>query len=396
MICHKKIFMKNRSLITGILIFLTSALYSQKFVTINDRSAVISEAVESNISARLRADSLELTSLIDNRKRCDYWFTVLSKEGNELQLSMTDCNDRLAGTKNLGSVIFSASDQEKALLIYYAIAEIIKNPFRQAAGQTEKSPVNSEPLPPADPGQHKSRYFFAPSAYNLEKGELYYNTLYFFLHDVQYGITDRFSMGMGTTIVGFPFYLTPKITFPIDGKSALALGDMLMIGTYGSRFTGNLIYLTYSRGNNFSHFTFGGGYLVFTGRDIDNRLNSPVINFSALGRISDHIYFITENYISYSKPQQTAYYYDYNTGYSTQESYSQSSFFMYNLIGFRFINKVKDVKCWQVGLSFITSAFGKIPDYYTNSNFWQIDNPPSRSLLPIPVIGYARKFGTRY
>jgi hypothetical protein len=335
--------------------------------------------------------------MIDNRKRCEYWFATLTKTGDELQLSVTDCNDKTAGSKNLGTVIFSASDQEKALLLYYAISDVIRNPYKAATPVSQATTVQQEILPPPDPGQHKSRYFFAPSSYNLEKGELYYNSLYFLLHDVQYGITDKFSMGMGTSIMGFPFYLTPKVTFPINQKSSFALGDMLIIGTYGTRFTGNLLYLTYSRGGRSGNFTVGGGFFTVGGRDIDDNVNAPVLNFSALGRISDHIYFITESYLSFTKERRTADHYDYvNYTDNIHESFYQSSFYMYNLIGFRFINKVKDVKCWQVGLSFITASFGEVPIQYSNSYYWMVDSPSGSNFIPVPVVGYARKFSAKY
>jgi hypothetical protein len=386
---------------------------AQKKIAVDDRIQVLTEPVEAALGNRLRNDSIELTSVIDNKKRCDYWFATLNKYGNDLFLSVVDCNDKVAGTKDLGSVIFSATDSEKALLLYFAISDIIRNPYLTVSNNAGAE--KNQPLPQPsglqsgpdtievanDPGQHKSRYFFSPSAYNLEKGELYYNTLYFLVHDLQYGITDQFSMGMGTTIIGFPFYVTPKFTMPLNQKSAMALGDMLIVGTYGTRFTGNLLYLTYTRGNAYSNFTVGAGFLTVGGQDITNNVNTPVFNFAALGRISDHIYFITENYFSYNNATRTGYYNNYTTGNYSEETFSQSSFIMYNMIGFRFINKVKDVKCWQIGLSFITGVFEDLPakydynDYYSEST-WYTDAPSSNIFWPIPMIAYARKFTTKY
>ncbi len=377
-------------------LLLSAPLSAQKLLSFDDRAAFLNDSAEANLATRLGNDSLSLTRMIDNRKRCDYWFARLSKTGNDLQLIITDCIDKTAGSKNLGSVIFSATDQEKALLLYYAITEIIRNPYKDVPVTIPGTPLQQETLPPIDPGQHRSRYFFAPSSYNLEKGELYYNTLYFFLHDVQYGISKDFSLGMGTSIIGFPFYLTPKVSFPVNEKSSIALGDMLMIGTYGSKFTGNLLYITYTRGNRTSHFTAGGGYLAFGGRETNNDFHAPVLNISALGRISDHIYFITENYISFSKQRKTAWNYDYSTGYSTEGSFDLNATFIYNLIGFRFINKSKDVRCWQIGLSFISMIYGEVPSPYNNHNAWSIDGATGSDVFPIPVIGYARKFSTRY
>lgn len=396
------------SALTGILVFSVCPLTAQKKLTINDKAQILSDAVEASLGERLKGDSVELTSLIDNRRRCDYWFATLQKTGSDLQLNVMDCNDRQAGSRNLGSTIFSANDPEKTLLIYFAVSDIIRNPYKNVVETTpygvtpqipspeSLNPSQNIPLPEADPGQHKTRYFFAPSSYNLGKGEMYYNSLYFLVHDVQYGMSENFSLGMGTTIFLLPFYITPKFTVPINPNSAIAVGDMLIIGTWGTKFTGNLLYLTYTRGNEYSNFTLGGGYLTFGGQDISNPIDAPVINFSALARISSHIYFITENYISFNNAKRTATYTDPNTYNQYDETFYQNSFFMYNLIGFRFINKTKDVKCWQIGLSFIVGAFEDIPPQYQGNYNWYTEAPDANRIIPIPVIGYARKFSTRY
>ena len=382
--------------LAGFILVSMNSVLSQDKLVINDRAQFLSESVESMLHDRLLTDSVELTSLIDNRKRCDYWFAALLRTGNDLQLSVLDCNDKQVGSKNLGSKILTADDSEKALLLHFAISEIVKNPYGNVVAITPSSVSQEAVLPESDPGQHRSRYLFAPSSLNLEKGELYYNTLYFLVHDVQYGISDQFSLGMGTTIIGFPFYLTPKLTLPVNEKSAFALGDMLIIGTWGASFTGNLIYATYTRGNTFNNFTVGGGYLVVGGKDISDKINAPVFNFSALAKVSSHIYFITETYASYLKVNQTGYYYDYNTGMSDEQDFDQENFLMYSFFGFRFINKNIDVKCWQVGLSFVIAAFGDIPSQYQNSDYYSTDANTVSRVIPIPMIGYARKFSTRY
>lgn len=389
-------YIYNLTSIAGMILALTSSVAGQSKLVINDRAQVLNESVELMLSDRLHSDSVELTSLIDTRKRCEYWFAALLKTGNDLQLSILDCNDKEAGSKNLGSRILTAADSEKALLLHFAIAEIVKNPYTYIAEVTPSSTPQEAGLAISDPGQHRSRYIFAPSSYNLEKGELYYNTLYFFLHDVQYGMSDQFSLGMGTTIIGFPFYVTPKLTLPVNERSVFALGDMLIIGTWGSRFTGNLLYLTYTRGDIHNNFTVGGGYLAFGGRDINNSVQAPVFNFSSLLRISSHIYFITENYASFYDMGRTAWSYNPATETGSEVKFNQNIFVMYNMLGFRFINKTRDVTCWQVGLSFITIVNGDIPPQYINSNYYSTNAGIGTDFFPVPVIGYAKKFSTRY
>ena len=396
------------TLVAGMILVSMCTVSAQHKLVINDKAQLFTESVESMLSERLRADSVELTSMIDTRSRCDYWYATLVRSGNDLQLSVTDCNDRSAGGRNLGSGIMKAIDSEKALLLYYAISDILKKPYGNGAETTpsaapielpspEVLTLNHETVVPEnDTGQHRSRYLFAPSSHNLEKGELYYNTLYFLVHDVQYGISDQFSMGMGTSIIGFPFYVTPKLTLPVNPKSAFAIGDMLIIGTWATSFTGNLLYLTYTRGDAYNNFTIGGGYLAVGGQDISNKIKAPVLNFSALARVSSHIYFITESYATFVKTTHYASYYDYNTNIYYEEEFGQDNFLMYSFFGFRFINKNIDVRCWQLGLSFVIAAFGEIPVQYQNSSYYSTDANTGNQVIPIPMIGYARKFSTRY
>lgn len=387
------------------IILAVAPVFAQSKVALTDKVQLITGETETLLKDRLQADSYELTSMIDTRKRCDYWFFTLSMKGDDLIMSVTDCNDKAAGSKNMGSKILTANDSEKALLLYFALSEILKNPYKDTVDLTPEperivTTASADTLiAKTDPGQHKTRYFFSPSSYNLEKGELYYNSLYFFVHDVQYGINNKLSIGMGTTIAGFPFYLTPKVTIPVDEKSAFSVGDMLMIGTWGTNFSGNLLYATYTRGGFYNNFTIGGGYLYLGDGEITNTTHSPVLNFAALLQVSGHIYFITENYTSVVKTKQTATYSNYNpVTYESiyyNESYQQNMFFFYGMAGFRFINRNKDVRSWQFGLSYIFRSYGEIPWVY-KGNYWYTGAYNESRFIAFPVIGYARKFSTKY
>jgi hypothetical protein len=388
------------SVVAG-LILIQNLVSAQSKLVINDRAELIDEASESLLKVRLAGDSLDLTNIIDTRMRCDYWFVDLAGMGDDVVLTVTDCNEKVAGSKNLGSKIKTAKGEEKGLLIYFAISEITGDPYKNTStpARTETEiQATGEPMV-LDPAKHQSRYFFAPSAYNLEEGELYYNSLYFFLHDVQYGLSDQFSLGIGTTIAGLPFYITPKVTIPIDDKSAFAIGDMLMVGTWGTKFFGNLLYGTYSRGGAYNNVSVGAGYLYTDEGDITLKTNTPVFNFSALLQASDHIYFITENYVSQVKTRQYAYYNYYNPNNGDyiyyDESFKLNMFFIYGMSGFRFINRTRDVISWQFGLTYLLSAYGDIPLKYGGTN-WTVNARSGSRLIAFPVIGYARKFSTRY
>jgi len=392
----------------ALMLLSTSFLIAQDKLVIKDRIQFLTEGTEMLLQERLVADSLVIASMVDTRRLCEYWFMSLLKEGDELVMQILDCEDKPVGSRNLGSRIFSATDQEKTLLLYFALTEIIKNPYREMKEAVAPTPEpaaqavviegkNVEPV--VNPEQHKSRYFFAPSSLNLEKGELYYNSLYFLVHDVQYGVSEKFSMGMGTTVSGFPFYLTPKLTIPVNDKSAFAIGDLMMLGTWGADFFGNLFYGTYTHGNAYSNITFGLGHLYVGTGDLTMNTHAPVLNFSGLGKLSDHIFFITENYISQVKTKQMALYNYFNEGTQVwvyrEETFSQKMFFIYGMTGFRFINKTKDVISWQIGLTYVYTGAEEIPGLYKTS-YWTTDAQEGSGFIAFPVIGYARKFSTRF
>jgi hypothetical protein len=81
---------------------------------------------------------------------------------------------------------------------------------------------------------------------------------------------------MGTTIVGYPFYVTPKVTVFKSSKTALALGDIFMIGTWGNFYLGNIAYGVLTIGDQFKNVSLGAGYFHVSG-DIANTINAPLM-----------------------------------------------------------------------------------------------------------------------
>jgi hypothetical protein len=201
---------------------------------------------------------------------------------------------------------------------------------------------------------------------------------------------------MGTSIAGFPFYLTPKLTIPYNEKSSFAIGDILLLGTWNTDFFGNLLYGTYTYGDFRNNISVGGGHLYTRAGEITSTTNAPVVNFSALAQMSDHIYFITENYASQVKTKQDADYHNpVNANDYRSEEFNQDVFFIYGLTGFRFINRKKDVISWQIGLTYLFRSPDDIPVQYTGTNWYTSADNESR-FITFPVIGYTRKFGVKY
>lgn len=147
-----------------------------------------------------------------------------------------------------------------------------------------------------------SRYFWANSGFNIKEGDGYYQNTWVLLNHAQFGLTDNFSLGVGTIPLflfggtATPLWISSKITFPIQKKVHLAAGVLLGtlvgggggIGIDGFGFAyGNATF-----GSTSSNLTAGLGYGVADGVFA----NRPTISIAGMFRTSKRSYIITENY----------------------------------------------------------------------------------------------------
>jgi hypothetical protein len=176
---------------------------------------------------------------------------------------------------------------------------------------------------------------------------------------------------MGTTIIGFPFYFTTKYAFPINDKSYFAIGDLLILGTYGADFVGNLLFASYTYGGSKSNITLGGGLLSSNQTD----KFAFVTNINGLLSIGKHFYLFTENYISSVK--QESYYYNNANG-----GFIEKTGIWFGISGVRFVTKKNALASFQFGLTHI-SIVDDSPSYY---------NSGGSGVIAFPTISYTKKF----
>ena len=119
------------------------------------------------------------------------------------------------------------------------------------------------------PNLHDSRYFFSPSAFGLKEGEGYHSNSYWMLWQAQYGVTDEFSIGGGTTFWGFPATLNAKYSFNIKNDINAAMGWFWVGDLFG--WTGsdmgsiiNMPYAVATKGSRENNITLGMGYNLAT------------------------------------------------------------------------------------------------------------------------------------
>jgi hypothetical protein len=146
------------------------------------------------------------------------------------------------------------------------------------------------------PNPHATRYFYAPSAIGLKKGEGYYQNTYLLLNSFNVGITNHISIGGGlellsTFITKDPiFFITPKVGFKVSEKfhagggllftriPGTTLGTMYGTGTYGSK------------DHNITS-SLGWGF-------VDGEFSQrPILTLSGMTRISKRAALVSENWL---------------------------------------------------------------------------------------------------
>lgn len=144
-----------------------------------------------------------------------------------------------------------------------------------------------------------SHYLWGQSAFGLKKGQAYYENTYLFLNAATYGVTDNFSIGVGTEVVSLLFgefpltYITPKVSIPFKG-GAVSLGTTLIhVPWDGGSETAGLLSGALTLGTLRSNITFGVGF----GYTFEDGFEDSFAPFSISGmhRVSNRIALVSEN-----------------------------------------------------------------------------------------------------
>jgi hypothetical protein len=166
-----------------------------------------------------------------------------------------------------GTVIIGTFEKEEAGNIYIKDLDgkEIYIPSVMIAQRFEATDENIKDGEYWFPNLHDTRYFFAPSAFGLRKGEGYFGHSYWMLWQMQYGITDNFSIGGGATIFGLPSTVNGKYSFNIKNDINAALGyfwvgDLFGIAGEDERSFVNMPYAVITKGSKENNITLGIGY----------------------------------------------------------------------------------------------------------------------------------------
>jgi hypothetical protein len=150
---------------------------------------------------------------------------------------------------------------------------------------------------------HVTRLLFSPTAIPLRKGEGYFSDFWLFLLSASAGVTDRFSMGGGMTLIpGIDFgdnvfYALPKFTLVNQPKVKFAVGGLLaLVGAFDSENRDaesvGVLYGVATVGGRESNLTLGSGW-GYVGSELSNK---PVLTLGGQHRIAKRMALITENW----------------------------------------------------------------------------------------------------
>ena len=149
------------------------------------------------------------------------------------------------------------------------------------------------------PDPHDTRLFFGPTGRTLAGGTGYFSDLYLFLITGAWGITDRITLGAGTSL--FPgtdffhdnvYYLTPKVALVRGESFNLAAGALIGFAGRANGSAG-VYYVAATSGRSDGSITYGLGYSYFNSRVSGD----ATLMLGGNLRIARRVSLMTENYV---------------------------------------------------------------------------------------------------
>jgi hypothetical protein len=153
--------------------------------------------------------------------------------------------------------------------------------------------LNGEFLPS---NANATRLFFAPTGRSLKKGQTSLGVYELIMPFVQYGVTDRFSVGGGTPLMfGIdeserPFWITPKLQVFETPTTQVAIG--VLHGFSMNSDGGGIGYVVGTRGSGLGSVSIGGGLAYGS-----NGTESGVVMVGAERTVRRNLKLMTENYL---------------------------------------------------------------------------------------------------
>ena len=158
-----------------------------------------------------------------------------------------------------------------------------------------------------------SRYFFAPSGFQLPKGEGYYQNTLLFYNQFSYGISDHVTVGV-PIVIPFLGGISVKVGTQLgsaneEGHSLHSSAGVLYLVpiTGNTSIGGGIAFANLSYGNENNNITFGlGQAFANSGSDVQDLSESPLINLGGMLKVGRRKWLMSENYFSLGGPTTDA------------------------------------------------------------------------------------------
>ena len=242
------------------------------------RLAIVCSVLLAVTAAPARAQRVPLDSVRVNDTSLVYAFTLTNQ------------------TKVIGRVTRLTADSVR--VVSPSVTVSIARSMVTAVSAYPASSLHDGVLWPENP--HATRLLFSPTAIPLRKGEGYFADFWIFLASASVGVTDRFSLGGGMTLIPSGniadnvFYALPKYAVIKRPTLNVAIGGLLASTPWSgsTRKSLGILYGVATKGTRESNLTLGAGW-GYVGNSVSSK---PVMTLGGQHRVSKRVALITENW----------------------------------------------------------------------------------------------------
>lgn len=217
---------------------------------------------------------------------------------NTIDTTKTYQIELMDGSELIGIIFAQDSSTYKIKTFSIPQLSVFKTSVRKIKLIENKVVINGATVVP---NPNPTRYFFAPSAFNLKKGEGYYQNTYLLLNSINYGLSDHFSIGASMELISTfstlglnwsPIWLiTPKVGVEIARNVNVGAG-LLMAGM-GFKGGFQLAYGLVTYGTTENNVTLA----LSTGWIDGDYMQNPPLTVNGMFRMGRRTAFVTENWI---------------------------------------------------------------------------------------------------
>lgn len=172
------------------------------------------------------------------------------------------------------------------------------------------------------------RLFVTPTGRTLPRGRAQFGVLELFFPFISYGVSDRFTITVGTPVVpgavGQVFYIAPKVEVLNTPKAHVSASVIGFVGGSNGDFgSAGVLYGVGTFGGNDRAFTVGAGYPFVSGSGDNEIADRPLLVVGGETRVGRRLKLMTESmFVSYHDND----YYDPKTGTTSPRTLWQGLF----------------------------------------------------------------------